>query len=76
MNTFKTHEGYLGGTSLVASIILAILMPLGWVCGIITRIQQKHYLCALIMAILFFSVWIDLICLIIWNNKIIIGLNK
>ena len=71
----KSKKDYFG-FGYIASLILAIFPITSWICGAITRFQEKKLVAGLIRLIFGFSiVWIlDIICMIL-NKKICRLLN-
>ena len=64
------------GLGRLVSIICAIIFPIAWLFGIITRIQEKKIVAALIR--IFFGwniIWICDLILMILNGKILRVLN-
>lgn len=60
----KGGKDYFGLDPLV-SLILAIIPVTAWVCGIITRLQEGHIICAIIRIFGGWLIWIlDLIFMI------------
>lgn len=67
----STSKDYFGLDRIV-SIVLAIIPVTSWVLGILTRVQEKHYLAAIVRIFLGFNIiWICDIVLMILNNKIL-----
>ena len=63
------------GLDRIVSLILAIIMPAAWICGIITRLSEGKIVAAIIRIFGGWIVWIlDLICMIV-NGKILRVLN-
>ena len=59
------------GLSRLVSLILAILPPTAWICGVITRISEGKILAGLIRLIFGFTiVWIIDLVLMILNGRI------
>lgn len=71
----KKHGDYFG-LGYVVSLILAIIPVTAWVCGVVTRFQEKKYVAGVIR--IFFGGWIvwvlDLIWMI-WQKQICRLLN-
>jgi hypothetical protein len=45
----SSNHGFLNaGFSKTVNLVLCILIPLGILCGFVTRIMRKHYLCAVL----------------------------
>ena len=61
----KTNDYF--GLDWIVSLILAIIPITSWVCGILTRFQDKHYVAAIIRIFFGFNIiWIlDLIFMIL-----------
>ena len=59
------------GLGRLVSLILAILPPTAWICGVITRISEGKILAGLIRLIFGFTiVWIIDLVLMILNGRI------
>ena len=63
------------GLSWVVSLILAIIPVTAWVCGIVTRFQEKKYVAGIIRIFGGWLIWVlDLVCMI-WKKQIFRILN-
>ena len=53
------------GLDYIISLIIAIIMPAAWLCGIITRLQEGKIVAGIIRIFGGWIVWVlDLICMI------------
>jgi len=67
----KSGNDYFGLDRIV-SIVLAIIPITSFICGVITRVQEKKYLAAVLRVLLGWNiVWILDIILMIMNSKIL-----
>ncbi|MCD8040142.1 MAG: hypothetical protein LUF82_01350 [Clostridia bacterium] len=59
-------KGDYFGLSWIVSLILAIIPVTSWICGIVTKVQEKHYISAIVRIFFGFNIiWIlDLIFMI------------
>ena len=63
-------KGYFG-VGYVVSLILAIIPPTAWICGIITRISEGRIVAAILRIFLgFWLVWVIDLVLMILNGSI------
>lgn len=46
------------GLSYVVSLVLAIIPITAWVCGIVTRIQEKKYVAVVVRVLFGWFIWI------------------
>lgn len=59
------------GLGWIISVILAIIPPTSWICGVITRLQEKKYVAAIIRLFLGFTlIWIVDIIMMITRKEI------
>ena len=67
----KKGKDYFGMGRLI-SIIFAIVMPLSWIFGFVTRFQEKKLVAGLLRLFLGWNIiWVlDLICMIFKGNMI------
>lgn len=67
----KSSKDYFGLDRIV-SIVLAIIPITSLVCGILTRVQEKHYLAAVLRLLLGWNIiWILDIILVVLNGRIL-----
>ena len=60
------------GLDRVVSIVLAIIPVTALVCGVLTRVQEKHYLAAILRILLGWNIiWILDIVFVLLNRKIL-----
>ena len=69
-------KGDYFGLDYIVSLILAIIPPTSWVCGIITRIQDGKIVAAIIRIFFGFNIiWICDLIFMLLNKKIFRLLN-
>lgn len=57
--------------SRLVSLVLVIIPITAWVLGVVTRIEEKHYLAAIVRVFLGWIIWIaDIVCMVM-NEKIL-----
>ena len=70
-----TKNDYFG-LSWIVSLILAIIPVTSWICGALTRFQEKKYVAALIRLIFGFTiVWVCDIIFMVLNKSILRLIN-
>lgn len=71
----KKRSDYFGLSYLV-SVILAIIPVTSWICGVVTRFQEKKVVAAIIRVFLGFTIlWVVDLVLMIINKHILRLLN-
>ena len=65
----KANKDYFG-LDWIVSLILAIIPVTSWICGAITRFQEKKYIAAIIRLVFGFTiVWIlDIIFMVMYHK--------
>ena len=67
----KRSKDYFGLGWLV-SVILAIIPVTSWLCGFLTRFQEKHYLAAILRLFLGWNIiWLLDLLLMLFQGKIL-----
>lgn len=57
--------------SRIVSLVLVIIPITAWVLGVVTRVEEKHYLAAIVRVFLGWIIWIaDIVCMVM-NEKIL-----
>lgn len=60
------------GLGWLVSVILAIIPFTSWLCGFLTRLQEKHYLAAFLRLFLGWNIiWLLDLLLIVFQGKIL-----
>ena len=65
----KKSKDYFG-LDWVVSLILAIIPPTAWVCGIITRLQERKYVASIVRLFFGWLIWILDLIYMIMHHKI------
>ena len=69
----KKHDYF--GLDYIVSLILAIIPVTAWICGIVTRFQEKRYVAGIIRIFGGWLIWVLDLIWMIWKKQICRLLN-